>query len=236
MNYAEALSLAIAMLMAILATVMFIRLSRINPAGQQQTLEASLSKTLDQRLVASFQVVNDQLTKVHQSVGEMQALATGVGDLKRMLSNVKTRGTWSEVALGNILEEVLAPEQFAYNVEVNPRSGQRVEFAIKLPGDGQTPVLLPIDAKYPVEDYERLVEASERGDTAAAELALRGIETRVKQAGRDISSKYLAPPHSTDFGVMFLPTEGLFAEVIRRPGLVDWLQRECQAQPHWCRC
>jgi len=192
----------------------------------RQTVDEKLQGTLEQRLGASFKMVNDSLTKVHESVGEMQVLATGVGDLKRILSNVKSRGTWGEVALGNILEEILSADQFARNVEVRPRSNQRVEFAIKLPGDGQTPLWLPVDAKYPTEDYDRLVEATERGDTEAAEAALRGIETRVRSAAKDICAKYVAPPHSTDFAVMFLPTEGLFAEVVRRPGLVDMLQRD----------
>jgi DNA recombination protein RmuC len=192
----------------------------------RQTVDEKLQGTLEQRLGASFKMVNDSLTKVHESVGEMQVLATGVGDLKRILSNVKSRGTWGEVALGNILEEILSADQFSRNVEVRPRSNQRVEFAIKLPGDGQTPLWLPVDAKYPTEDYDRLVEATERGDIEAAEAALRGIETRVRSAAKDICAKYVAPPHSTDFAVMFLPTEGLFAEIVRRPGLVDMLQRE----------
>jgi DNA recombination protein RmuC len=192
----------------------------------RQTVDEKLQGTLEQRLGASFKMVNDSLTKVHESVGEMQVLATGVGDLKRMLSNVKSRGTWGEVALGNILEEILSADQYARNVEIRPRSNQRVEFAIKLPGDGQEPLWLPLDAKYPTEDYDRLVEATERGDIEAAEAALRGIETRVRSAAKDICQKYVAPPHSTDFAVMFLPTEGLFAEVVRRPGLVDSLQRE----------
>jgi DNA recombination protein RmuC len=193
----------------------------------RQTVDEKLQGTLEQRLGASFKMVNDSLTRVHESVGEMQALATGVGDLKRILGNVKSRGTWGEVALGNILEEILSADQYARNVEVRPRSNQRVEFAVKLPGDGEMPLWLPVDAKYPTEDYDRLVEATERGDLEAADAALRGIETRVRSAAKDICAKYVAPPHSTDFAVMFLPTEGLFAEVIRRPGLVDWLQREC---------
>lgn len=192
----------------------------------RQTVDEKLQGTLEQRLGASFKLVNDSLTKVHESVGEMQALATGVGDLKRILNNVKSRGTWGEVALGNMLEEILTADQFARNVEVQPRSNQRVEFAIKLPGDGRIPLWLPIDAKYPTEDYDRLVEATERGDLEAAEAASRGLETRVRSAAKDICAKYVAPPHSTDFAVMFLPTEGLFAEVIRRPGLVDALQRD----------
>jgi len=193
----------------------------------RQTVDEKLQGTLEQRLGASFKMVNDSLTRVHESVGEMQALATGVGDLKRILTNVKSRGTWGEVALGNILEEILSADQYARNVEVRPRSNQRVEYAIRLPGDGQMPLWLPVDAKYPTEDYDRLVAATEGGDLEAAEAALRGIETRVRNAAKDICAKYVAPPHSTDFAVMFLPTEGLFAEVIRRPGLVDWLQREC---------
>jgi DNA recombination protein RmuC len=193
----------------------------------RQTVDEKLQGTLEQRLGASFKLVNDSLTRVHESVGEMQALASGVGDLRRILSNVKSRGTWGEVALGNILEEILSADQYGRNVEVRPRSNQRVEFAIKLPGDRQAPLWLPIDAKYPTEDYDRLAEASERGDTEAAEAASRGIEARVRSAAKDICSKYVAPPHTTDFAVMFLPTEGLFAEVIRRPGLVNWLQHEC---------
>ncbi len=192
----------------------------------RQTVDEKLQGTLEQRLGASFKMVNDLLAKVHASVGEMQALATGVGDLKRILSNVKSRGTWGEVALGNILEEILSADQYARNVEVRPRSGQRVEYAVRLPGDGQTPVWLPLDAKYPTEDYDRLAEATERGDGAAADAALRGIEARVRSAAKEICAKYVAPPHSTDFAVMFLPAEGLFAEVVRRPGLVDALQRE----------
>jgi DNA recombination protein RmuC len=192
----------------------------------RQTVDEKLQGTLEQRLGASFKMVNDSLTKVHASVGEMQALATGVGDLKRILSNVKSRGNWGEVALGNILEEILSPDQYARNVEVRPRSNQRVEFAIKLPGDGRAPMWLPLDAKYPTEDYDRMVEAAERGDSEAADAAVRGIEARVRGAAKDICAKYIAPPHSTDFAVMFLPTEGLFAEVVRRPGLVNALQRE----------
>jgi DNA recombination protein RmuC len=193
----------------------------------RQTVDEKLQGTLEQRLGASFKMVNDSLTKVHESVGEMQALATGVGDLKRILTNVKSRGTWGEVALGNILEEILSADQYARNVEVRPRSNLRVEYAIRLPGDGETPVWLPVDAKYPTEDYDRLMAATEGGDQERAEAALRGIEARVRSAAKDICAKYVAPPHSTDFAVMFLPTEGLFAEIIRRPGLVDWLQREC---------
>jgi DNA recombination protein RmuC len=143
-------------------------------------------------------------------------------------TSTKWREVWGEAALGNILEETLSPDQFARNIEVRPRSNQRVDFAIKLSGNGEAPLWLPIDAKYPAEDYERLHEAIERGDPLAAEAALRGIEARVRSAAKDIRTKYVAPPHTTEFAVMFLPTERLFAEVIRRPGLVDWLQRECR--------
>src|SRR6201984_2480353 len=193
----------------------------------RQTVDEKLQGTLEQRLGASFKMVNESLTRVHESVGEMQALATGVGDLKRILTNVKSRGTWGEVALGNILEEVLSADQYAHNVEVRPRTNLRVEYAVKIPGDGEFPLWLPIDAKYPTEDYDRLMAASESSDREGVEAALRGIEARVRSAAKDICTKYIAPPHSTDFAVMFLPTEGLFAEVIRRPGLVNWLQREC---------
>src|SRR5215469_3215859 len=189
---------------------------------------AELRRTVEGRLDALRSENAEKLEQMRLTVDEKQALAAGVGDLKRILGNVKARGTWGEVALGNILEEILSADQFARNVEVRPHSNQRVEFAIKLPGDGENPVWLPIDAKYPTEDYERLHEASGRGDLEAVEAALRGIETRVHSAAKDICAKYVAPPHSTDFAVMFLPTEGLFAEVIRRPGLVEWLQRECR--------
>ncbi|MCX6884088.1 MAG: DNA recombination protein RmuC, partial [Verrucomicrobia bacterium] len=158
----------------------------------------------------------------------MQTLATGVGDLKKVLTNVKTRGTWGEVQLGTMLEQVLSPEQYAMNVAVKD-GGERVEFAIKLPGRGDArdeTVWLPIDSKFPVEDYQRLLEAQEKADPEAAEQALKNLETRIKQCAKDISTKYLAPPRSTDFGILFLPTEGLFAEVIRRTGLPEHVQRE----------
>lgn len=190
------------------------------------TVDEKLHSTLEARLGASFTQVNENLERVYKSVGEMQTIASGVGDLKRVLTNVKSRGTWGEVTLGLLLEQVMTPEQYAENVEVRPNSGQRVEYAIKLPGDGDAPLWLPIDAKMPTEDYERLVEASERGDVAAVEEAVKGIERAIKLAARDISSKYICPPHSTDFAIMFLPNEGIYAEVVRRPGLVDTLQRE----------
>ena len=156
------------------------------------------------------------------------ALAAGVGDLKKVLTNVKTRGTWGEVQLGALLAQMLAPEQYVANAAPRKESGERVEFAVRLPGpgDGEGEVPLPIDAKFPVEDYQRLVDASERGDAEAVEAAARALELRVKACARDVHDKYLCPPRTTDFGILFLPTEGLYAEVVRRPGLADALQRE----------
>jgi DNA recombination protein RmuC len=190
------------------------------------TVDEKLQGTLEQRLGASFNQVNEHLERVFKSVGEMQTIATGVGDLKRVLTNVKARGTWGEVTLGMLLEQAMSIEQYEQNVEVNPGSGKRVEFAIRLPGDGDAPVWLPIDAKLPIEDYERLIDASERADTGAVEAAQKGLERAIRNAAKDIGEKYIAPPFTTDFAIMFLPTEGLFAEVVRRPGLVDSLQRD----------
>jgi DNA recombination protein RmuC len=195
--------------------------------AMRATVDEKLHKTLEDRLGASFKLVSDQLEQVFKSVGEMQALAAGVGDLKRVLTNVKARGTWGEVSLGGILAEVLAAEQYDRNVEIRPGSNQRVEFAIRLPGaEGDGPLWLPIDAKFPTEDYERLSDAAERADGPAVETAGKAIEARIRQAARDICTKYVAPPHSTDFALLFLPTEGLYAEIVRRPGLVDALQRD----------
>lgn len=192
------------------------------------TVDEKLQGTLNERLGASFSQVNENLERVFRSVGEMQALATGVGDLKRVLSNIKSRGTWGEGTLGTLLEQVMTPEQYALNVEVQPHSGQRVEYAIKLPGQGDEPLWLPMDSKMPLGDYERLIEASDRGDIAAVDEAGKSLERSILNCARDICGKYVHPPYSTDFGVMFLPSEGLFAEVVRRPGLVDQLQRECR--------
>jgi DNA recombination protein RmuC len=192
----------------------------------RQTVDEKLQNTLEHRLSSSFKMVSDQLEQVFKSVGEMQTLAAGVGDLKRVLTNVKNRGTWAEVSLGNLLEQIMAPEQFQRGVGVRPGSGERVDFAIKLPGiSADSPVWLPIDAKFPTEDYERLVEASERSDQDAAEKALKGIEQRIRMEAASICEKYICPPHTTDFAILYLPTEGLYAEVIRRNGLVDDLQR-----------
>jgi len=196
----------------------------------RSTVDEKLQGTLEKRLGESFRLVSDRLEQVAKGLGEMQTLAMGVGDLKKMLTNVKTRGTWGEVQLGALLEQVLAPEQYAAQVATKGGS-ERVEFAIRLPGRGDDRdegVWLPIDAKFPVEDYQRMVEAQERADGEAAEAAARQLELRIRQCARDISQKYLDPPRTTDFGILFLPTEGLFAEVIRRPGLADQLQREAR--------
>jgi len=193
----------------------------------RKTVDEKLHATLEQRLGESFKLVSDRLEKVHQGLGEMQQLAIGVGDLKRVLTNVKTRGTWGEVQLAMLLEQVLTPDQYAKNVETVPASGERVEFAVRLPGqdDGQNPVWLPIDAKFPKEQYERLLDAAELSDADGVASAGRELERAVRSEAKTIAEKYLSPPLTTDFAIMFLPTEGLYAEVIRRPGLADELQR-----------
>ncbi len=193
----------------------------------RKTVDEKLHATLEQRLGESFKLVSDRLEKVHQGLGEMQQLAVGVGDLKRVLTNVKTRGTWGEVQLEMLLEQVLTPEQYAKNVETVPGSGERVEFAIQLPGksDDRKPVWLPIDAKFPKEQYERLVEASEHADAEGVIVAGRELERAMRNEAKTISDKYLSPPLTTDFAILFLPTEGLYAEVMRRPGLADDIQR-----------
>ena len=192
------------------------------------TVDEKLHATLEQRLGESFAQVAKRLEEVHRGLGEMQKLASDVGSLNRVLTNVKTRGTFGEVQLAGLLEQVFTPEQYATNVETVPGSGARVEFAIRLPGrreDG-APLWLPIDAKFPRDDYERLVEAQEAADRPAAELAGKAIEVRLKLEARTIREKYIAAPHTTDFGILFVPTEGLYAEALRRPGLVQALQRE----------
>jgi DNA recombination protein RmuC len=192
------------------------------------TVDEKLHATLEQRLGESFKQVADRLEQVHKGLGEMQNLARDVGSLNRVLTNVKTRGIFGEVQLAGLLEQVFTPEQYAANVATLPSSSERVEFAIALPGqraDGQ-PLWLPIDAKFPREDYERLLDAQERADTAAAEAAGKAIETRLRLEARSLREKYIGPPHTTDFGILFVPTEGLYAEALRRPGLVEGLQRE----------
>ena len=193
----------------------------------RETVDEKLQSTLERRLGESFKQVSERLEQVHQGLGDMRTLAAGVGDLKKVLTNVKSRGTWGEVQLGALLEEILSPDQYLKNVKPQEQGGEVVEFAIKLPGQGDSDsVLIPVDAKFPVEDYSRLIDAQERGDTAAAEEAVRQLEASIKKAAKDISQKYLAPPRTTDFGIMFLPSEGLYAEVIRRAALVQHLQRE----------
>jgi DNA recombination protein RmuC len=192
------------------------------------TVDEKLHATLEQRLGESFRQVAERLEQVHQGLGEMQGLARDVGSLSRVLNNVKTRGLYGEVQLAGLLEQVFAPGQYAPNVETVPGSGARVEFAIRLPGraEGSGAVWLPIDAKFPREDYERLLDAQDRADAAAAEAAARALEARLRLEARTIRDKYLAAPHTTDFAVLFLPTESLYSEALRRPGLVEALQRE----------
>jgi len=194
----------------------------------RKTVDEKLQGTLEKRLGESFKMVSDRLEQVHSGLGEMKTLAADVGNLQKVLTNVKTRGTWGEVQLGNLLDQILTPEQYARNVKTNPAGSELVEFAIKLPGrdDCDKPVWLPIDAKFPKEDYERLVDAAERSDAEAVESAAKSLEARVRSQARDIRDKYLAPPHTADFGLLYLPTEGLYAEVLRRPGLADSIQRE----------
>jgi len=197
----------------------------------RRVVDEKLHATLEQRLGESFKLVSDRLEQVHRGLGEMQTLAAGVGDLKKVLTNVKTRGTWGEVQLEALLEQMLTPDQYAKNVATVPKSAERVEFAIRLPGReagvrDAPPVWLPIDAKFPREDYERLIDAQERADAVAVEDAARALEARVRLEARTIAEKYVAPPYTTDFALLFLPTEGLYAEILRRPGLTDLLQRD----------
>ncbi len=193
----------------------------------RRTVDEKLHDTLEKRLGESFKLVSDRLDTVHKGLGEMQQLATGVGDLKRVLTNVKARGTWAEVQLGAILEQVLTPEQFNKNVCIRPDTAERVEFAVRLPGpldDPATCVWLPIDSKFPQEDWLRLQDASDQGDVAAVQAASDALMRTVRGSAREIHDKYVHPPASTDFAIMFLATEGLFAEVLRHPSLVSDLQ------------
>ena len=208
------------------------RLTQIQEDNSQKlekmraTVDEKLHETLEKRLGESFKLVSDRLELVHKGLGEMQSLATGVGDLKKVLTNVKTRGTWGEIQLGNLLEQMLTREQYEKNVVTKKGSGENVEFAIKLPGrDGNT-TWLPIDAKFPREDYEKLVDAQEQANPVLVEELGKALENRIKMEAKDIKDKYIDPPNTTDFGIMFLPIEGLYAEVLRRPGLSDFLQNK----------
>jgi len=192
----------------------------------RETVDEKLHSTLEKRLGESFQTVSERLEKVHQGLGEMQTLAAGVGDLKKVLTNVKTRGTWGEIQLGNLLEQILTTDQYEKNIPTKAGSRDPVEFAIKLPGKQDQVVYIPIDAKFPKEDYERLLQAQEAGDAAAVEESSKALENRMKLEAKRIREKYIDPPNTTDFAILYLPIEGLYAEVIRRPGLFDHLQRE----------
>jgi DNA recombination protein RmuC len=193
------------------------------------TVDEKLQGTLEKRLGESFKLVSDRLEQVHQGLGAMRQLASDVGGLQKVLSNVKTRGGWGEVQLGALLEQVLTSDQFARNVKTREESGEQVEFAIKLPGDENgAPVWLPIDAKFPTEDYQRLLAAQDQGNVGAVEDAMKSLETQLKRNAKDICQKYINPPRTTDFAIMFLPTEGLYAEAIRRIGLVEQVQRDCR--------
>ncbi len=195
-------------------------------SAMRRTVDEQLTQHLDKRLNASFAQVSARLEQVYKGLGEMQNLAVGVGDLKKVLTNVKTRGIWGEMQLGALLGQVLTREQYAENIEIVPGSQERVEFAVRLPGKDEHAVWLPIDSKFPQEDYLRLVEASQQGDVSGVETARRALMTRVKIEGKRIASKYIAPPHSTDFAIMFLPVEGLYAEVMRDMDTAEQLQRE----------
>ncbi|MCY4031059.1 MAG: DNA recombination protein RmuC [Hyphomicrobiales bacterium] len=195
-------------------------------AEMQKTVDEKLEGTLQKRLGESFKLVSERLEQVHQGLGEMQNLAVGVGDLKRTLMNVKTRGTWAEVQLGALLEEIMSPEQYLKNANINPNSREVVEYAVRLPGrDTEDKVLLPIDAKFPQEDFERLMDAIENADKEMVESARKSLEGRIREEAKRISAKYIQPPVTTNFAILFLPTEGLYAEVIRMPGVASEIQR-----------
>jgi len=195
----------------------------------RSTVDEKLQGTLEKRLGESFKLVSDRLEQVHQGLGAMRQLASDVGGLQKVLANVKTRGGWGEVQLGNLLEQLLTADQFSRNVQTRDETAERVDFAIKLPGDENgAPVWLPIDSKFPTEDYQRLQAAQDKGDSDQIEGAMRGLETQLKKSAKDICAKYINPPRTTDFALMFLPTEGLYAEAIRRIGLVEQVQRDCR--------
>ena len=212
-----------------------VRLQELQKDNAQQidrmrsTVDEKLHGTLEKRLGESFKLVSDRLEQVHQGLGAMRQLATDVGGLQRVLTNVKTRGGWSEWQLGALLAEMLTPDQFSKNMKTRDETDERVEFAIKLPGDENgAPVWLPVDAKFPMEHYERLAIAQEKGDAEAVETAVRTLETQLKKCAKDICEKYINPPKTTDFALLFLPSEGLYAEAIRRVGLVQNVQRDCR--------
>ena len=216
-------------------SIVDVRLRQLQDDNAQQidkmraTVDEKLQGTLEKRLGESFKLVSDRLEQVHQGLGAMQQLASDVGGLQRVLTNVKTRGGWSEWQLGVLLDEMLTPEQFAKNIKMRDDTDERVEFAIKLPGDENgAPVWLPIDAKFPMEHYDRLAAAQEKGDPAAVDAAIKSLETQLKRCAKDICEKYINPPKTTDFALMFLPSEGLYAEAIRRVGLVQNVQRDCR--------
>jgi DNA recombination protein RmuC len=212
-----------------------LRLQELQKDNAQQiermraTVDEKLQGTLEKRLGESFKLVSERLEKVHQGLGAMQQLASDVGGLQRVLTNVKTRGGWGEVQLGTLLEQLLTPEQFDRNIQTRDESGERVDYAIKLPGEGNgAAVWLPIDAKFPMEDYQRLITAQESGDSMLTDGAMKDLEAQLRKSAKDICAKYINPPKTTDFALMFLPTEGLYAEAIRRVGLVEQVQRDCR--------
>lgn len=192
----------------------------------RQTVDEKLNSSLENRLSQSFSIINERLQAVYEGIGVMKQLASGVGDLKKVLTNVKSRGVWGEVQLENLLEQILTHEQFASQININPKNQERVDFVIKMPGKGEELVYLPIDAKFPIEDYQRLVEASENGSKEDVDMAVKGLERRIKDEAKHISEKYIMLPKTTDFAVMYLSIEGLYAEVLRIPGLAEHLQQQ----------
>ncbi len=218
-----------------LRSIVDLRLKQLQEDNSKQldrmrvTVDEKLQGTLEKRLGESFKLVSDRLEQVHKGLGAMQQLASDVGGLQKVLSNVKMRGGWGEVQLGALLEQILTADQFAKNVKTREESGERVEFAIKLPGDENgAPVWLPIDAKFPTEDYQRLITAQDRGDLGAIDDAMKSLEAQLRRSAKEICQKYINPPRTTDFALMFLPTEGLYAEAIRRVGLIEQVQRDCR--------
>lgn len=193
----------------------------------RETVDEKLHATLEKRFGESFKLVSDRLDQVHKGLGEMQTIAVGVGDLKKVLSNIKTRGSWGEAQLGNLIEEIMTTEQYAVQVKTKKNSADMVDYAIKLPGSGEKDhIWLPIDAKFPIEDYQRLIEAEEAGDLVAIDLNRKQLETRIKDESKKIHTKYIDTPHTTDFGILFVPIESLYGEILRIPGLFEFVRRE----------